>query len=442
MILIINVVCNLNNNQHLNNNNQKKQSNHRKLLRKYSLKSKSNNNNNNNNQENIININNFESINNDNNNIDKITQTSGGAVTSFNDKLCIEDENRFALFPIKSPPIWNMYKQAVASFWTVEEVDLELDKYDWQNKLNDNEKSFISTILAFFSGADGIVIENLAQRFCGEVQLPEARCFYSFQIAMESIHSEMYSLLIDSLVSNSQEKQRLFQGYRHLPAVDKKAQWALKWVNSNASFAQRLLAMIAVEGIFFSGSFCAIFWLKKRGLMPGLTFSNELISRDEGLHCDFACLLYKELQNENKLSTQVVHQIISEAVSVEKSFICDALSVSLIGMNANLMSTYIEYIADRLLATLGYPKLFNSSNPFPWMNMISMEGKTNFFERRVGEYQKSGVMKSSKDCSSSSSNGNGSSNNEKERNNMNRHSSNDNSNSNEGEQKFITDADF
>ena len=281
-----------------------------------------------------------------------------------------------------------MYKQAEASFWTAEEIDLSQDMKDWEN-LNDNERHFISHVLAFFAASDGIVNENLAVNFMQEVQLPEARCFYGFQIMMENIHSETYSLLIDTYVNNPKEKDRLFNALETVPCVKKKGEWALKWINSE-NFTERLIAFAAVEGIFFSGSFCSIFWLKKRGLMPGLTFSNELISRDEGLHCDFACLLYSMLQNT--LSEERVHAIIKDAVSIEQEFVTDALPVKLIGMNAKLMSQYIEFVADRLLVALGYSKAYNSSNPFDFMEMISLQGKTNFFEKRVAEYQKSGVM--------------------------------------------------
>eukprot|EP00594_Rhizosolenia_setigera_P010849 CAMPEP_0178961924 /NCGR_PEP_ID=MMETSP0789-20121207/14029_1 /TAXON_ID=3005 /ORGANISM="Rhizosolenia setigera, Strain CCMP 1694" /LENGTH=357 /DNA_ID=CAMNT_0020645917 /DNA_START=482 /DNA_END=1555 /DNA_ORIENTATION=- len=304
-----------------------------------------------------------------------------------------DDENRFSLFPIEHSDLWSMYKQHVASFWTADEIDLSGDLVDWQTKLSENERHFISMILAFFAGADGIVVENLAERFCREVSIPEARCFYGFQMAMESIHQETYCLLIDSYITCPKNRQRLFSAHTNIPSVEKKARWAQRYINSTeASFAERLVAFACVEGIFFSGSFCAIFWLKKRGLMPGLTFSNELISRDEGLHCSFACQLYSKLQS--KLSQEEVFDIIREAVSVEQSFICDALSVSLIGMNAKLMGQYIEFVADRLLMDLGYEPLYGSKNPFDWMDMISLEGKTNFFEKRVGEYQKSGVMAS------------------------------------------------
>jgi ribonucleotide reductase beta subunit family protein with ferritin-like domain len=280
----------------------------------------------------------------------------------------------------------------MASFWTADEIDLSMDLDDWQNKLNDNERHFISMILAFFAGADGIVVENLAERFCRDVTLPEARCFYTFQMAMESVHQETYCLLIDSYVSDAKDRDLLFSAHMSVPSVKTKAKWAQRYIGSTASFAERLVAFAAVEGIFFSGAFCAIFWLKKRGLMPGLTFSNELISRDEGLHCSFACHLYSKL--ERKLSEEDIHRIIGEAVGVEKGFICDALPVSLIGMNASLMSQYIEFVADRLLNDLGYRALYGSKNPFDWMDMISLEGKTNFFEKRVAEYQKSGVMAS------------------------------------------------
>jgi len=285
-----------------------------------------------------------------------------------------------------------MYKQHVASFWTTDEIDLSVDLNDWQQKLSDNERHFISMVLAFFAGADGIVVENLAERFCRDVTVPEARCFYGFQMAMESIHQETYCLLIDTYINDPADREKLFSAHTKIPSVVKKAQWAQRWIGSEATFAERLVAFAAVEGIFFSGSFCAIFWLKKRGLMPGLTFSNELISRDEGLHCSFACQLFSKLRK--KPSEEVVHQIIRDAVNVEKSFVCDALPVSLIGMNSNLMAQYIEFVADRMLKDLGYRTIYGSKNPFDWMDMISLEGKTNFFEKRVAEYQKSGVMAS------------------------------------------------
>jgi ribonucleoside-diphosphate reductase beta chain len=300
-----------------------------------------------------------------------------------------ENKNRFVLFPIKHQDIWEMYKKAEASFWTAEEIDLNPDLQDWENKLNDDEKHFIKHVLAFFAASDGIVNENLAVNFMNEVQYPEARCFYGFQIMMENIHSETYSLLIDSYIKDTKEKDRLFHSIDTLPCVGKKADWAIKWIG-NGTFAERLIAFAAVEGIFFSGSFCSIFWLKKRGLMPGLTFSNELISRDEGLHCDFACLLYSQL--ENPLPQEKVTSIIANAVAIEKEFVSDALPVRLIGMNADMMCQYIEFVADRLLVSLGCPKAFNATNPFDFMELISLQGKTNFFEKRVAEYQKSGVM--------------------------------------------------
>ncbi|KAG7357127.1 ribonucleoside-diphosphate reductase [Nitzschia inconspicua] len=312
----------------------------------------------------------------------------------FVEDICRQDDDgaRFSLFPIEHPDLWNMYKQHVASFWTADEIDLSADLTDWQENLTDNERHFISMVLAFFAGADGIVVENLAERFCREVTVPEARCFYGFQMAMESIHQETYCLLIDTYIAKPKDRELLFSAHSNVPSVEKKAKWAQRYIGSDASFAERLVAFAAVEGVFFSGAFCAIFWLKKRGLMPGLTFSNELISRDEGLHCSFACQLYSKL--ERKLPEHDIYKLIGEAVEVEKGFICDALPVSLIGMNKNLMSQYIEFVADRLLRDLGYRPLYGSKNPFDWMDMISLEGKTNFFEKRVGEYQKSGVMAS------------------------------------------------
>jgi ribonucleoside-diphosphate reductase beta chain len=303
--------------------------------------------------------------------------------------LLRENNRRFVLFPIQHKNIWDMYKKAQASFWTAEEIDLSQDLVDWA-KLNENEKHFITHILAFFAASDGIVNENLALRFSNEVQVPEARCFYGFQIAIENIHSETYSLLIDTYIRNATEKDRLFNAIETVPCVKKKAEWALRWISSSTPFAERLVAFAAVEGIFFSGSFCSIFWLKKRGLLPGLTFSNELISRDEGLHCDFACLLYSMI--ENKPSEETIVKIISDAVLIEKEFITEALPVDLIGMNSKMMAQYIEFVADRLLKALGYNAIYNASNPFDWMELISLEGKTNFFEKRVGDYQKSGVM--------------------------------------------------
>jgi ribonucleoside-diphosphate reductase beta chain len=306
------------------------------------------------------------------------------------ESLLTENPNRYVLYPINHPRIFDMYKKAVSSFWTVEELDLTKDHNDWQLKLNDNERHFIKNILAFFAGSDGIVLENLGQRFMDEIQVPEAKCFYGFQIAMENIHSEMYSLLIDTYIKNNAEKDRLFRAIETIPSVAKKAKWAIKWIqDKDSNFATRLVAFAAVEGIFFSGSFCSIFWLKKRGIMPGLTSSNELISRDEGLHTDFACLLYGMLSN--KLDETVIYELIAEAVEIEKEFIIDSIPCNLIGMNSILMSQYIEFVADRLLAQLGYNKLYKTSNPFDFMEMISIEGKTNFFEKRVTEYSKAGV---------------------------------------------------
>lgn len=299
-----------------------------------------------------------------------------------------ENKDRFVLFPIKHHDMWEMYKKAEASFWTAEEIDLSPDLTDWANKLNDEERHFIKHVLAFFAASDGIVNENLAINFMNEVQYPEARCFYGFQIMIENIHSETYSLLIDTYIKDPAEKDHLFHAMETVPAVTRKAEWALRWI-SNGTFAERLIAFAAVEGIFFSGSFCSIFWLKKRGLMPGLSFSNELISRDEGLHCDFACLLYTQLQN--KLPESQIKEIIGNAVEIEKEFVTDALPVKLIGMNAELMRTYIEFVADRLLVALGYSKMYNATNPFDFMELISMERKTNFFENRVAEYKKAGV---------------------------------------------------
>jgi ribonucleoside-diphosphate reductase beta chain len=305
------------------------------------------------------------------------------------------NENRFVLFPIQHDDIWSFYKRAEASFWTAEEIDLSQDLVDWENKLNEDEKHFIKHILAFFAASDGIVNENLAENFLSEVQYTEAKFFYGFQIAIENIHSETYSLLIDTYIKDTQDKNFLFNAIDTLDCVRKKADWALRWIEKG-SFAQRLVAFAAVEGIFFSGSFCSIFWLKKRGLMPGLSFSNELISRDEGLHCDFACLLYNK-HVVNKLSKEEIQEIIMDAVEIEKEFILDALPVRLIGMNSDLMSQYIEFVADRLLNELGNPKVYNASNPFDFMDMISIQGKTNFFEKRVGEYQKAGVLSGGKE---------------------------------------------
>ena len=309
--------------------------------------------------------------------------------------ILAENPDRFVLFPIKYDRIWNEYKKSVASFWTVEEVDLSQDLTDWDQKLNDHERGFIKHVLAFFAASDGIVNENLVLNFLREVQIPEARCFYGFQVAIENIHAEMYSLLIDTYIKDPQEKDFLFNALQNLECVSKKGNWALRWIEQAPTFAHRLIAFAAVEGIFFSGSFCSIYWLKKRGLMPGLTFSNELHSRDEGMHCDFACLLYSML--EHKLDPAEVESIITEAVVFEKEFVTDALPVSLIGMNAESMSQYIEFVADRLLMSLGNDKYYGTVNPFSWMDMISIQGKTNFFEKRVGDYQKAGVMTKRKD---------------------------------------------
>ena len=309
--------------------------------------------------------------------------------------ILVPNEGRFVLFPIQHDDIWAFYKKAEASFWTAEEIDMSADIIDWENKLNENEKHFIKHILAFFAASDGIVNENLAENFLSEVQYTEAKFFYGFQITIENIHSETYSLLIDTLIKDSADKSHLFNAIDTLTCVRKKADWALRWIEQG-TFAQRLVAFAAVEGIFFSGSFCSIFWLKKRGLMPGLGFSNELISRDEGLHCDFACLLYNN-HVVNKLDKKEVEQIILDAVAIEKEFILDALPVKLIGMNRDLMSQYIEFVADRLLVELGNEKVFNATNPFDFMDMLSIQGKSNFFEKRVAEYQKAGVMNSGND---------------------------------------------
>lgn len=307
-----------------------------------------------------------------------------------NEPILESNNSRFVLFPIQHDDIWAFYKKAEASFWTAEEIDLSPDLIDWEHKLNDNERHFVKHILAFFAASDGIVNENLAEHFLSEVQYTEAKFFYGFQIAIENIHSETYSLLIDTYIKDSADKSHLFNAIDTLDCVRRKAEWALRWIDKG-SFAERLVAFAAVEGIFFSGSFCSIYWLKKRGLMPGLSFSNELISRDEGLHCDFACLLYTK-HLVNKLPKEQVKQIIMDAVEIEKEFITDALPVKLIGMNSDLMAQYIEFVADRLLQELGNEKVYNVSNPFDFMDMISIQGKTNFFEKRVGEYQKAGVL--------------------------------------------------
>jgi ribonucleoside-diphosphate reductase beta chain len=305
-----------------------------------------------------------------------------------------ENKSRFVLFPIQHNDIWEYYKKAEASFWTAEEIDLSQDLKDWAN-LSDGERHFISHVLAFFAASDGIVNENLAENFVAEVQYTEAKFFYGFQIAIENIHSETYSLLIDTYIKDNKEKDRLFNAIDTMPFVKKKADWALQWID-NGSFAERLIAFAAVEGIFFSGSFCSIFWMKKRGLMPGLSFSNELISRDEGLHCDFACLLYNN-HLVTKLDPAKITAIIKDAVEIEKEFVTEALPVKLIGMNAELMCEYIEYVADRLLMEVGCDKVYNASNPFDFMELISLQGKTNFFEKRVGEYKKAGVTSNADD---------------------------------------------
>jgi ribonucleoside-diphosphate reductase beta chain len=300
--------------------------------------------------------------------------------------ILTENPDRFVLFPLKYNDIWELYKQSEHSFWTAEEIDLAQDLTDWNEKLNEDEKHYIKNVLAFFAASDGIVNENLAENFLKEVQYPEARAYYGFQIAMENIHSETYSLLIDTYIKDPKEQQYLFHAIDTIPSVKKKADWALKWISSE-SFAERLIAFAAVEGIFFSGSFCSIFWLKKRGLMPGLTFSNELISRDEGLHCRFATLLHNKYV-QNKVSEERIKQIITEAVEIEKEFVTDSLPVSLIGMNAKLMQQYIEYVADFWLVELGCSKVYKSENPFDFMDMISLQNKGNFFEKRIAEYQK------------------------------------------------------
>lgn len=304
------------------------------------------------------------------------------------EKILVENKNRFVLFPLQHHDIWNYYKKAEASFWTAEEIDLSADLADWE-KLNEGEKHFVKHVLAFFAASDGIVNENLAENFVSEVQYTEAKFFYGFQIMMENIHSETYSLLIDTYIKDKAEQNHLFNAIDTVPAVQKKAEWALKWIGSE-SFVERLIAFAAVEGIFFSGSFCSIFWLKKRGLMPGLSFSNELISRDEGLHTDFAVHLYNN-HIENKLSKDRLIEIIGSALEIEKEFISESLPVSLIGMNSDLMKQYLEYVSDRLLIDLGVGKIYNSENPFDFMKNIAMENKTNFFEKRVSEYSKSGV---------------------------------------------------
>ena len=315
--------------------------------------------------------------------------------TVVEEPLLKENKGRFVLFPIQQDDIWNYYKKAEASFWTAEEIDLHQDLTDWNNKLNDDERYFIKHILAFFAASDGIVNENLAENFVNEVQYTEAKFFYGFQIMMENIHSETYSLLIDTYIKDPKEANKLFNAIETFDAIKKKAERALRWIES-PSFAERLIAFAAVEGIFFSGSFCSIFWLKKRGIMPGLTFSNELISRDEGLHCDFAVHLHNNHMIKG-VPKERIREIILDALEIEREFIIESLPVRLIGMNSNLMAQYLEFVTDRLLVELNCEKEFNSTNPFDFMEMISLQGKTNFFEKRVGEYQKAGVMKEGDD---------------------------------------------
>ena len=307
-----------------------------------------------------------------------------------------ENKDRFVLFPIQHDDIWKFYKQEEASIWTAEEIDLSQDIIDWETKLTDNERHFIKHVLAFFAASDGIVNENLAENFLSEVQYTEAKFFYGFQIMMENIHSETYSLLIDTYIKDKGEADKLFHAIDHFDAIKKKADWAIKWIES-PNFAERLIAFAAVEGIFFSGSFCSIFWMKKRGLLPGLTFSNELISRDEGLHCDFACMLHND-HIVNKVPKERITQIITEALDIEREFIIEALPVRLIGMNSELMTQYLEFVTDRLLQELHCDKIYNVENPFDFMDMISLQGKTNFFEKRVSEYQKAGVLGDEKDA--------------------------------------------
>ena len=308
---------------------------------------------------------------------------------SFTEPILQPNDNRFVIFPIQHTDLWDWYKKQQACFWTAEEIDLHADIVDWNTKLSDDERYFIKHILAFFAASDGIVNENLAENFVNEVQYSEAKFFYGFQIMMENIHSGTYSLLIDTYVKDEIEKDRLFRAIEVFPAIKKKADWALKWIESD-SFAERLIAFAAVEGIFFSGAFCSIFWLKKRGLLPGLTFSNELISRDEGMHCDFAVHLHNN-HIVNRVPQERIREIILDALTIEREFITESLPVSLIGMNAKLMTQYLEYVTDRLLIEFGCDREYESTNPFDFMEMISLEGKTNFFEKRVSEYQKAGV---------------------------------------------------
>ena len=306
--------------------------------------------------------------------------------------LCEKQENRFVLFPIKYQDIYKKYKDAVATFWTVEEIDLSRDLNDWNHELNNNEKTFIKNIIAFFAGSDGIVMENLAQQFMKDIEIPEVRQFYSYQIFNEAIHSETYSLLIDTYVTDETEKNNLFDAINMIPCIKKKAIWAMKWMLPEFNFGQRLIGFAIVEGLFFSSSFCAIYWLKKRGLMPGLCFSNELISRDEGMHTDFACLLYSMISN--KVDNDTVNNMFKDAVEIEKEFIIESIPCAMIGMNSTLMSHYIEFVADRLLVQLGYEKIYQRENPFEFMEMISLRPKSNFFEVRVGEYKKANVASS------------------------------------------------
>jgi len=317
------------------------------------------------------------------------------SIYSYGEKILQENPNRFVIFPIEHPDLWDLYKKQQACIWTAEEIDLSQDLNDWRNVLNDDEKYFVKNILAFFAASDGIVNENLAENFVKEVQYSEAKFFYGFQIMMENIHSETYSLLIDTYIQEQEEKNMLFKAIDTIPAVKKKAEWALKWIDS-PHFQERLIAFAAVEGIFFSGSFCSIFWLKKRGLMPGLSFSNELISRDEGMHCDFAVHLHNN-HIINKVSPDRIKEILTSALEIEKEFITESLPVRLIGMNSELMIQYLEFVTDRLLVDLGCSRVYNSENPFDFMANIALQGKTNFFEKRVGEYQKAGIMNKNED---------------------------------------------
>jgi ribonucleoside-diphosphate reductase beta chain len=326
----------------------------------------------------------------------KINNNKYIQMEKFIEPILVEDTKRFVIFPIVHHDLWEWYKKSQSTIWTAEEIDLQQDISDWNNKLNDDERFFIKMILAFFSASDGIVNENLAVNFAQEIQYAEARFFYGFQIMMENVHSETYSLLIDTYIKDNEEKQKLFNAIEHYPSIMKKANWALKWVDS-PDFAERIIAFSAVEGIFFSGSFCAIYWLKKRGLMPGLTFSNELISRDEGLHCDYAVHLHNN-HIVNKVPKERIREILISALDIEREFISDTLPVSLIGMNEKLMSNYLEFVTDRLLVDYGCEREFNTPNPFDFMDMISLQGKTNFFEKKVGEYQKAGVMNSNADA--------------------------------------------